>query len=174
SLETAAFALAPGSIFPIDKVARIAVSGSSISTGAGLLCDIYLLLRFSFASVSVFKHRAQDKYEVRQNGSINRTGSYLFFALAARLPLLLAAVSILCIAVLLADVACNISPPVVIVVLSLTGLIFCLQYICWVLIWVVFGLSSAVRWLGVGLSAAGTWPASAFKYGVRKARELRR
>ncbi|KAJ7087458.1 hypothetical protein C8R44DRAFT_820126 [Mycena epipterygia] len=63
ALETAAFALAPGSIFPIDKVARIAVSGSSISTGAGLLCNIYLLLRFSLASPPVFKHRTQDKYE---------------------------------------------------------------------------------------------------------------
>jgi hypothetical protein len=55
SLETAAFAWAPGTIFPIDKVAKITVAGSSISTCAGLLCDTYLLLRFSFASASVFK-----------------------------------------------------------------------------------------------------------------------
>ncbi|KAJ7323644.1 hypothetical protein DFH08DRAFT_1029250 [Mycena albidolilacea] len=55
ALETAVFALAPGSIFPIDKAARIAVSGSSISTGTGLLCDIYVLLRFSLVKTSVFK-----------------------------------------------------------------------------------------------------------------------
>ncbi|KAJ7355167.1 salt tolerance down-regulator-domain-containing protein [Mycena albidolilacea] len=72
ALETAAFALAPG-----------------ISTGAGLLCDACLLLRFSLASVPVFKHRAQDTYEVHENGSISRTESYIFFAFIARLPLLL-------------------------------------------------------------------------------------
>ncbi|KAJ7142932.1 hypothetical protein C8R44DRAFT_761425, partial [Mycena epipterygia] len=168
----AAFALAPGSVFSIDKVARITVSGSSIFTGAGLLCDIYLLLRFSLASVPVFKHRAQDKYEVRENGSVSRTQSYLFFALAARLPLLLAVVSIFFIAVLLADVAYRISPLVVLAILGLTGIILYLEYICWVLIWIVFGLSKVPGWLVFGLSTAATWPISAFKYVVGKTREL--
>ncbi|KAJ7142917.1 hypothetical protein C8R44DRAFT_195787 [Mycena epipterygia] len=171
-LETAAFALAPGSVFSIDKVARIAVSGSSISTGAGLLCDIYLLLRFSLASVAVFKHRAQDKYEVRENGSVSRTQSYLFFALAARLPLLLAMVSIFFIAVLLADVAYKISPLVVLAIVGLTGIILYLEYICWVLIWMVFGLSKVLGWLVFGLSTAGTWPISTFTYVTGRTRGL--
>ncbi|KAJ7772417.1 hypothetical protein B0H16DRAFT_1513385 [Mycena metata] len=55
ALEAAVFALSPGSLFPIDSVARISVSGSSISTGTGPLCDACLLLRFSMASVPVFK-----------------------------------------------------------------------------------------------------------------------
>ncbi|KAJ6528851.1 hypothetical protein B0H19DRAFT_1333443 [Mycena capillaripes] len=158
-LETAAFALAPGSLFSVDKVARIMVSRSSISTGAGLLCDTYLILRFSFASGPVFK-----------NGSISRTGSYLFFALIARLPLFLTVISILFIAALLVDVACKISPPVVWAILSLTGIILYLQYICWVLIWMVFGVLKVLSWLGGGLSKAGTWLTSAFKYVVGKTR----
>ncbi|KAJ7142915.1 hypothetical protein C8R44DRAFT_761389 [Mycena epipterygia] len=172
ALETAAFALSPGSAFSIDKVARITVSGSSISTGAGLLCDIYLILRFSLASVTVFKHRTQDKYEVRGNGSINRTQSYLFFAVAARLPLLLAVVSIVFIAVLLAYAAYRISRLVMLAILGLTGIILYLEYICWVLIWMVFGLSKVLGWLVVGLSTAGKWPISAFKYVVGKTRAL--
>jgi hypothetical protein len=39
----------------MDKVARITVSGSCISTGAGLLCDFYVYLRFALVSVPVFK-----------------------------------------------------------------------------------------------------------------------
>ncbi|KAJ7714623.1 hypothetical protein B0H16DRAFT_1270348, partial [Mycena metata] len=111
-LETAVFALSPGSLFPIDSVARISVSGSSISTGTGLLCDVCLLLRFSMANVPVFKYRAQDTYEVHGNGSTNRTESYIFFALTARLPLLLAVVSLFFIVALLADVAFKLSPVV--------------------------------------------------------------
>ncbi|KAJ7120327.1 hypothetical protein C8R44DRAFT_921438 [Mycena epipterygia] len=172
SLETAAFAFAPGSIFPINKVARIAVSGSSVSTGAGLLFDFYLLLRFSLASPSVFKERTQDKFEVRQNGSIHRTKSYLFFAFVARLPLLFTAVSILFIAVLLVDVAYLVSPPVVLAILGLAVIILYLQYIWWALIWMVYGLSKVASWLVAGLSKAGTWPTSTFKYIVRKAREI--
>ncbi|KAJ6538206.1 hypothetical protein DFH09DRAFT_1090798 [Mycena vulgaris] len=55
NLEIAVFALAPDSVFSIDKVARITVSGSCISTGIGLLCDFYVYLRFALASLPVFK-----------------------------------------------------------------------------------------------------------------------
>ncbi|KAJ7633933.1 caspase domain-containing protein [Mycena rosella] len=172
ALETAAFALAPDSLFSIDKVARITVSGSSISTGTGLLCDIYLLLRFSFAGLPVFKYRAQDNFEIRANGSINRTESYVFFALAARLPLFLAVISIFFIAVLLADVAYKISPMVVLSIVGMTGIILYLQYFCWAVIWIGFGLRKLLGWAVVGLSKGGTWPLLAFKYVAGKVREL--
>jgi len=47
ALELAAFAVAPGALFTVDKIVRTSVAGSSISTGVGLLCDLYLLFRFS-------------------------------------------------------------------------------------------------------------------------------
>ncbi|KAJ7730333.1 hypothetical protein B0H16DRAFT_220894 [Mycena metata] len=168
ALEAAVFALSPGSLFPIDSVARVSVSGSSISTGAGLLCDACLLLRFSMASVPVFKYRAQDTYEVHENGSVRRTESYVFFALVARLPLLLAAGSLLFIVALLTDVAFKLSPLVVLAIVSLTTLMICLQYICWVLIWMVFGLSKVVGWIVLGLSKAATLPMLVFKHIVAK------
>ncbi|KAJ7457989.1 hypothetical protein B0H11DRAFT_1738009, partial [Mycena galericulata] len=156
----AVLALAPGSIFSVNTVARTTVSGSSISTGAGLPCDIYLLLRFSLASVPVFKTRAQDKYEVLETGSVE---SYVFFALVARLPLLLASVSVFFISVLLAHAAYKLSPVVVLIILDLTVFILSLQYLCWVLVWMVFGLSKVPTWLAVAPSMAGTWFTTAFK-----------
>ncbi|KAJ7235786.1 hypothetical protein C8J57DRAFT_1248165 [Mycena rebaudengoi] len=148
AVETAALALTPGFVFTIDTVSRITLFGSSISTGIGLLCDIYVFLRFSFAAIPAFKHRAQDNYEIRSNGSINRTESYVFFAFLARFPLLLAMISILFVAILLVDAAYKVSPFVVLSILGFMG----------------FGLSRLLGWLVVGLLKAATWPLSAFKY----------
>ncbi|KAJ6534925.1 hypothetical protein B0H19DRAFT_1271598 [Mycena capillaripes] len=172
ALEIAVFALTPDSVFSIDKVARITVSGSCISTGAGLLCDFYVCLRFGLANVPVFKHRAQDKYEIRANDSTNRTETYVFFAPIARLPLLLSTIAIFFIAVLLAQAAYKLSPSVVLSILGLIVIVFFLQYLCFVLIWMGFGLSKFLSWLVVGLLKAGTWSLLAFKYVVGKAREL--
>ncbi|KAJ6606302.1 hypothetical protein DFH09DRAFT_896507, partial [Mycena vulgaris] len=132
-LETAAFALTSSSIFSVNNLVRIAVSGSSISTAVGLLCDAYLLLRFSFTS---------DSY-VYQN-PVTATDSYIFFSLTARLPLVLALTSIAFITALLGEVAYEISPPIALSVVGVAILVLSLRYIVWVLIWVVFGLLKSI------------------------------
>ncbi|KAJ6624291.1 hypothetical protein B0H10DRAFT_1690619, partial [Mycena sp. CBHHK59/15] len=97
---------------------------SSISTGPGLLCDVYLLLRFSLASVPVCKVRCCPS-------------SYMFFPIIAWLPLMLAFISISFIAVLLRDVVYKLSPLVVWVIIVVTGFGLALRYIFWALIWAV-------------------------------------
>ncbi|KAJ6461465.1 hypothetical protein C8R45DRAFT_1108690 [Mycena sanguinolenta] len=172
ALEIAVFALTPDSIFLVDGVVRITVSGSCISTSTGLLFDFYFYLRFALASIPVFKHRAQDNYQLRANGSIDRIESYVFFALIARLPLLLAMISIFFISILLAVAAYKLSPLVVLSLLGLICLILFLQYLCWGRIWVGFGLAMLVGLLVNGLANAGMWVLSAPEYVAAKAREL--
>lgn len=118
------------------------------------------------------QHRVRDNYEIRAGGSINRTESYVFFALVARLPLLLAMISILFIVVFLADAAYKVSPSVVLSILVSTAIIFYLQYLCWGLIWIGFGLLKLLGWLVVGLSNCAAWPLWAFTFVVEKAQEL--
>ncbi|KAF7347953.1 hypothetical protein MSAN_01747400 [Mycena sanguinolenta] len=172
ALEIGVFALGPDSSFSADRDVRITVSGSCISTSTGLLFNFYFYLRFALASVSIFKHRAQDNYQVRANGSIDRVESYIFFALIARLPLLLAMISIFFISVLLAAAAYKLSPLVVLSVLGLIGLICSLQYLCWGLIWLGFGLTKLLSWVITGLVNAVRWVSSAPEYVATKAQEL--
>ncbi|KAJ6461437.1 hypothetical protein C8R45DRAFT_941346 [Mycena sanguinolenta] len=172
ALEILVFALTPDSIFLVDGVVRITVSGSCISTSTGLLFNFYFYLRFALASIPVFKHRAQDNYQIRANGSIDRIESYVFFALIARLPLLLAMISIFFISILLAVAAYKLSPLVVLSILGLICLILFLQYLCWAMIWVGFGLVTPVGHLVTGLANAGMWVFSAPEYVIAKAREL--
>jgi hypothetical protein len=67
-------------------------------------------------------------------------------------------ISILFIAVFLAEAAYKLSHLVVLSILGLIGIIFLLQYLCWGLIWMGFGLSKLLSWLIVGLSKIGKWP----------------
>ncbi|KAJ6558051.1 hypothetical protein B0H19DRAFT_126999 [Mycena capillaripes] len=144
AVESAAFALASGSLLsPTNLVVRVAVAGASIATAAGLLCDAYLLLRFSRASIKAFKRRAEDRYRVR--GATAVVPTYIAFAVLARLPLFLTLLATACIALLLGAAAYALSPTVVFGVLILVGNVVMLRYVLWVLLWTCFAISRAWR-----------------------------
>jgi hypothetical protein len=122
--------------------------------------------------IATSQNRAEDAYEINVNGAVNRTESYIFFSLIARLPLLLALISIFFIAILLVDAACELSLTVVLVFVGATSFILALRYIFWVLVWVVFGISMGLMWIVVGLSKAGSLLIVVFKFVATKTRDL--
>ncbi|KAJ7031981.1 hypothetical protein C8F04DRAFT_1396897 [Mycena alexandri] len=156
AVDFTVFALTPDSLLgPTNTITRIALAGGSIATAAGLLCDAYLLLRFSRASIQAFKRRAEDEYRLRNaptgDGLLAAvTPTYIAFAVLARLPLVLVLVATACIAVLLGAAAYELSPLIALSVLGLVAGILALRYLIWALVWVVFAFSRI--WI-VGVSA---------------------
>ncbi|KAF7360248.1 hypothetical protein MVEN_00753600 [Mycena venus] len=146
TLESAAFALTADSLLaPTNLIARFAIAVASIATAAGLLCDAYLLLRFSRASIQAFKRRAEDGYRVRGENDLPGSGTpvrtYIMFAILARLPLLLALLAMACITALLGAAAYALSPLAVLGVLSVVSGVLTLRYLFWALLWTVFAVS---------------------------------
>ncbi|KAJ6539838.1 hypothetical protein DFH09DRAFT_69322 [Mycena vulgaris] len=120
ALETSTFAIAPSpeSLFKVDAFAQRAIAVSSIATGLGILCDAWFILRYYCLQSTVFKTRAKDIY-----------GSYLFFSLSARLPMLGALVSLAALVVFVARVAYNALPVFVAILGIIFCVVMCLQFI---------------------------------------------
>jgi len=134
ALEVAAFAVAPGTLFTVDKIVRICVSGSSISTGIGLLCVLYLLFRYSALEPDKFKNATKDAYI-----------SYVFFSFTSRLPFLLVIMSACFLATLLGDVAYRLSPHLVLGFSAVIALLMVLQYVIWAVDWVIWTTLTGIR-----------------------------
>ncbi|KAG6808686.1 hypothetical protein H0H92_003248 [Tricholoma furcatifolium] len=96
---TAVFAIAPGSFFNVDSFARDAIAASSIASGLGIACDSWFLLRYTWADLHTFIHRARDVYS-----------SYFFFALSARVPALCLFISALTLMIFMGLVAFESEP----------------------------------------------------------------
>ncbi|KAJ7443918.1 hypothetical protein B0H11DRAFT_452644 [Mycena galericulata] len=77
ALETSVFTLSPQTVFNVDSFAQKVIAASSVATGFGIICDAWFLIRYYRLPSATFMTRSQDIY-----------GSYLFFSLSARLPLL--------------------------------------------------------------------------------------
>lgn len=56
-IDAAIFGLAPGSIFPVDGLARMVVALGAISAGLGLFLDTLLVFSYSNADATKFQVR---------------------------------------------------------------------------------------------------------------------
>ncbi|KAH9830513.1 uncharacterized protein C8Q71DRAFT_368996 [Rhodofomes roseus] len=117
-IDAAIFGLAPGSIFPIDGLARQVVALGAISSGLGLFLDTLLVFSYSNADAQKFQIIAKDVY-----------GTYFFFCLYCRVPALCMLVSATCLAAFLLNVAWAEWPSAVLVVSFLAGVLCTLQYL---------------------------------------------
>ncbi|KAJ7778101.1 hypothetical protein B0H16DRAFT_1683448 [Mycena metata] len=138
-------ALTPDSLLgSTNTITRISLAGGSIASAAGLLCDAYVLLRFSRTSIQAFKRRAEDGYRLSGSAAgplVTTAPTYIAFAVLARLPLVLVLFATTCIAVLLGAAAYELSAPITLSVLGVVAAILSLRYLIWALVWVVFTFS---------------------------------
>ena len=124
TVDIAAYALSPDSLFQVSKIGKAAIGVSGLTISIAALCDMYLLWRFASLEPSQFRAAATDVYS-----------TFVSFAILSRAPLALVMVSMGCLAMLLKEVAYQLSPTMTLIVgLAITALLF-LQYIRMVLDW---------------------------------------
>ena len=126
-------------IVHINPLSLRAIALSSTFTGLGITSLAYFILRYSLSPPHLFRVRAQDLY-----------GSYIFFALSARVPTLCMVASAFTLLAFLAVVAFEVWPVGMVVGCFLVGLLMSLQFLVYGCHMFVRGLIGAVRGL-VGL-----------------------
>ncbi|KAH9013664.1 hypothetical protein EDB84DRAFT_1568564 [Lactarius hengduanensis] len=139
-VDTTVFGFSSGNLFDVDSIAKRALIISSIAAAIGLFVDVWFILAYSGADVRKFQTLAVDIY-----------GSYFFFALSSRLPLVALFVAVLALVVFLGAVAWTAWPAAVLVMCVLAGLLVSLQFIVYGCHRLALGLAWMVRgaWLGV-------------------------
>jgi len=137
AVDTAVFSISPDSIFIVNPYARSAIAASSISSGLGIACDAWFLLRYNWADLTTFIDRARDVY-----------GSYFFFSLSARVPAFCMFISAVSLMGFLGLVAFEAWPQGVIVVFFFVGVVMSMQFL-------VYGVHMAARTVANGGRASG-------------------
>jgi hypothetical protein len=132
AIDTAVFTLSPGSMFFVNDYAKNAIALSSISSGVGLACDAWFLLRYTWVDVQTFSIRARDIYD-----------TYLFFSISAHVPTICTFLSAVSLAGFLALVAFATWPEAVVVLCFFVGIVMSLQYL-------VYGVHIAARTVATG------------------------
>jgi len=140
AVDTSVFGFSPGNLFAIDSFAKRSLIISSIAAAIGLFIDAWFIFAYSGADVRKFQTLAVDIY-----------GSYFFFSLSSRIPLLALFIAILALVGFLGAIAWTAWPTAVLVMCVLTGMLVSLQFI-------VFGfhrLALCLAWIlrGVWLGA---------------------
>ncbi|EDR06386.1 uncharacterized protein LACBIDRAFT_299945 [Laccaria bicolor S238N-H82] len=126
AVDTAVFSISPDSLFGVNSYARSAIATSSITSGLGIACDAWFLLRYNWADLQTFIARARDVY-----------GSYFFFSLSARVPGLCMFISALSLMLFLGLVAFDAWPEGVIAVCFMVGVVMSLQFLVYGAHWCV-------------------------------------
>ncbi|KAF8066531.1 hypothetical protein FPV67DRAFT_1417668 [Lyophyllum atratum] len=134
AVSTAVFAISPDSIFTVQSYARSAIAASSIASGLGIACDAWFLLRYNWADLHTFIHRARDVYQ-----------SYFFFALSARVPVICLFASALALMVFMGLVAFQVWPMGVLVTCFFIGIIMTLQFLVFGAHWCALRIASGAR-----------------------------
>ncbi|TFK72754.1 hypothetical protein BDN72DRAFT_792046 [Pluteus cervinus] len=138
TVNVAIFAIAPGSLFDVSNYARSAVAASTISSGLGLACDAWFMLRYYNISVELFRERAKDVFD-----------SYFFFSISSRVPAFCMFASSVALMLFLGMVAFDVWPQGVLVTCFLVGLVMTMQFLVYGVHWtatrVVQGSRAAVR-----------------------------
>ncbi|KAJ7091873.1 hypothetical protein B0H15DRAFT_883232 [Mycena belliarum] len=150
AVDAAVFSMSPDSIFAINRFSRGAIAASSISSGLGVACAAWFLVRYAWADLHTFIARARDIVS-------GDTPSYFFFALSARIPAVLMLTSAISLMLFLAFVAFSAWPMAVIVGCFVVGLLMGLQFLVFSVLWVAKGVRRLFRFL-VRLVARGTEP----------------
>ncbi|KAG6836570.1 hypothetical protein H0H93_006674 [Arthromyces matolae] len=136
SVDSAVFAIAPGSIFDVQTYARIAIAASSIFSGLGIASDAWFLFRYNWADLHTFITRARDVYS-----------SYFFFALSARVPALCTFCSATALMVFMGLVAFEVWPTGVLLTCFVIGIVMTLQFLVFGAHWCVLRIVGTVRWV---------------------------
>ncbi|KNZ71289.1 hypothetical protein J132_00070, partial [Termitomyces sp. J132] len=138
--DSAAFAIAPDSIFNVESYTRSMIAASSIWSGLGIACNAWFLLRYNWCDLQTFKTRALDIYS-----------SYFFFSVSSRVPAICLFFSALTLMAFMALVAFEVWPTGVLVVCFGVGIMMTLQFLVFGAHWVVMRVKEAVQWVGKGL-----------------------
>ncbi|KAH8985089.1 hypothetical protein EDB92DRAFT_1884174 [Lactarius akahatsu] len=108
SVDTTVFGFSSSNLFDVDGVA----------SALGLFVDVWFILAYSSADVHNFQTLAVDLY-----------GSYFFFALSSRLPLVALSVAVLALVVFFSVIAWTAWPAAVLVMCVHAGVLVSLQFI---------------------------------------------
>ena len=163
SVDTTVFGFSPGSLFNVDSVAKRSLIISSIAAAIGLFVDVWFIFAYSGADVRKFQvsprsplHLTYKWYGAHalvlrtQTLAMDIYGSYFFFALSSRLPLVALFVSVLALVGSLCAIAWTAWPAAVLVMCVLTGVLVSLQFIVYGFHRLALGLAWMLRgaWLG--------------------------
>ncbi|SJK96885.1 uncharacterized protein ARMOST_00133 [Armillaria ostoyae] len=105
AVNTAVFSVTPDSQFGVTSSARLTVAASAITSGLGLVCDVWFISRYRFGPISTLTQRSLDLF-----------GTHFFFAFSARIPMLCLVVSSMWLLAFIGIMAYVISSDVVLVV----------------------------------------------------------
>ena len=145
-VDIAAYALSPDSLFQVSRIGKVAIGASGLTIGIAALCVQYLLCRFSTLEPSQFRAATTDLYD-----------TFVCFAILSRVPLTLVIVSVTFLAMLLIEVAYQLSPTMTLIVgFAITALLF-LQYIGMILDWTLWIFVTLFIHISQSLTAAGRW-----------------
>jgi hypothetical protein len=157
SVDTSVFGFSPGNLFIVDSIAKRALIISSVAAAIGLFVDIWFIFAYSGADVrkfqvSVLLYIAHLNFRphTTQSLALDLYGTYFFFALSSRLPLVALVVSVLTLVVFLGAIAWAAWPAAVLVMCALAGLLISLQFIVYGCHRLALGLAWILRafWFG--------------------------
>jgi len=133
------FGFSTGTLIAVDSFAKRSLIISSVAAAMGLFIDAWFIFAYSGADVRKFQTLAVDIY-----------GSYFFFSLSSRLPLVALFVAVLALVGFLAAMAWTAWPTAVLVMCVLTGMLVSLQFIVYGFHRFALGLAWILRgaWLG--------------------------
>lgn len=152
AVDTAVFSISPDTLFVINPIARSFIALSSTACGLGIFCDAWFIFRYNFVPLDTARVRSRDMF-----------GSYFFFSLQARVPIICMLMSGMSLMGFLGVVAWSVWPTGLLVLSFLVGVLMTLQFLVFGAWWFVgkvmcMGrkIGRAVKWLVGRGSGEGT------------------
>lgn len=154
------FGFTPGTLLNVDNFAKRSLIISSVAAAIGLFVDIWFIFAYSGADVRKFQVSPLSlcilTYEVygtdhgQQTLAVDIYGSYFFFSLSSRLPLVALIIAVLSLVGFLCAIAWSAWPSAVLVMCVITGVLVSLQFIVYGFHRLALGLAWMLRgaWLG--------------------------
>ena len=154
------FGFTPGTLLNVDNFAKRSLIISSVAAAIGLFVDVWFIFAYSGADVRKFQVSPLSPlrmltYEVvlthgRQTLAVDVYGSYFFFSLSSRLPLIALIIAVLALVGFLCAIAWTAWPSAVLVMCVITGVLVSLQFIVYGFHRLALGLAWMLRgaWLG--------------------------
>jgi len=130
------FGFSPGNLFNIDSFAKRSLIISSVAAAIGLFVDVWFI--FAYSSADVRKFHVSPYFLLpcitvlttgQQTLAVDLYGSYFFFSLSSRLPLVALIISVLGLVGFLGAIAWVAWPAAVLVMCVITGVLVSLQFI---------------------------------------------
>lgn len=126
AVDTAVFSISPGTLFVVSPIARSFIALSSTACGLGIFCDVWFIFRYNFVPLDTARVRSRDMF-----------GSYFFFSLQARVPIICMLMSGMSLMGFLGVVAWSVWPTGLLVMSFLVGVLMTLQFLVFGAWWFV-------------------------------------